>query len=170
MTHAESLMRHLAGDDVNIGKAPAQIEAWLESLALPLDQKRMLQWSWPKEPVTIGKIEFTDPVGIFHFEHRDKMIAESLLPIGRGLNGDPFVLDFSIESGPVGFLCLPELDSGKSFRDVFQPTCRTLASYLHRAMLGTYLPFDYYEARDMVDLLTDESEHDSFPPFRKIRE
>ena len=169
MSHAESLMRHLAGDGVNIGNAPAKIESWLESLALPLQLKRMLQWSWPSAPVTIGKIEFTDPVGIFHFEHREKMIAESLIPIGRGLNGDPFLLDFSRESGPVGFLCLPELYGEKCFRDVFQPTYRTLASYLHRAMLGHYLPFDYYEARDMIDFLTEESEHDSFPPFHKIR-
>ena len=36
-------------------------------------------------------------------------------------------------------------------------------------MLGHFLPFDYYEAKDMIDFLREENEHDSVPPFRKIR-
>jgi hypothetical protein len=169
MTHAESLMRHLAGDAVDIGHAPPKIEEWLESLALPIDLKRMLQWSWPQTPIAIGNIEFTDPVGMFHFDRRDELIEDSLFPIGHGLNGDPFLIDFSLQSNPVGFLCLQELYGDNRIRDVFQPAFRSLASYLHRVMLGHYLPFDYYDAKDMVDFLREESEHEVFPPFPKIR-
>lgn len=106
MSHAISLMRHLVGDDADIGRAPPKIEAWIDSLAMPIDLKRMLQWTWPSTPILIGNVEFTDPVGMFHFDHRDKMIEESLFPIGQGINGDPFLIDFSTPAGPVGFLCL----------------------------------------------------------------
>ena len=169
MTHAISLMRHLAGDDTDTGRAPPKIDAWIDSLAMPIDIKRMLQWTWPRTPILIGNIEFTDPVGMFHFDHRDKMIEESLFPIGQGINGDPFLIDFSTPDGPVGFLCLQEFYGDKYIRDVFQPTFRTLASYFHRVMLRHYLPFDYYEAKDMIEFLREESEHDSFPPFHRIR-
>ena len=169
MSHAEALMQYLAGDDVDIGHAPPEIDAWLESISMPIDLKRLLQWSWPQTPITIGNIEFTDSVGIFHFDRRDDLIRDSLFPIGHGLNGDLFLIDFSLQSNPVGFLGLQELYDDKSFRDVFQPSYRTLASYFHRVMLGHFLPFDYYEAKDMIDFLREENEHESVPPFRKLR-
>lgn len=132
MEYAQSLMRHLAGDDVNIGKAPLEIEAWLESLAMPTDLKRMLQWSWPSVPVTVGNVEFTDPIGMFHFDHRDELIRSHLFPLGHGLNGDPFLIDLSGQSQTVGFISLDEFPDATTIRDVFQPAFRTLASYLHR--------------------------------------
>ena len=164
---ASNLMYHLAGDEPGIEHAPKEIDAWLESLPLPMDLKRMLQWYWPKHGVQLGPIHFHSPMGIRHAPWTDAMLPHKLLALGDCPNGDAFVVDFSSDACNVGFVTREEYDGESDPRPYYQPTFRCLETYLYRVAEERYLPADYYDARSLIDFLQAERDHDSVPPFRK---
>jgi hypothetical protein len=148
LENAAVLLKHIAPSLV--GVANEELHLRILKLDLPSDLTRLICITWPKEPIDIGTITLTDPVGILHHCWLKDGLADKLLPIGAGLNGDPVLLDYSIENFPIGFLCVPELYGSKTIRDCFIPCYRTLASYLEAVSRESHTPFDYYEACDMI--------------------
>ena len=132
-----------------------------------MELKRTLQWYWPLEPVQIGPVCFTDAIGIQNHPWIEALIADKILPLGDCPNGDLFVVDFDSESCPVGYVTHEEFDGESNPRRYFQPVFRTLESYLNRIAEQMFVPTDFYDARDFVGFLLDETNHDRTPPFLK---
>ena len=159
---ASNLLHHLVDDTVEIGHAWDGDKAWLEGLPLPVPLKRTLQWYWPIESVQIGPIVFEPVSGIRTYPWTPTLVQHQLIAIGFGPNGDAFVCDFASDECNVGFITHETYDGESDPRRCYQPSFRTLESYLHRVDIGRYVPCDYYDARDYAEFLFAESQHTPF--------
>ncbi|TWU51551.1 hypothetical protein Poly59_31440 [Rubripirellula reticaptiva] len=164
---ASNLLHHLADDSAEIGHASVDDKAWLEELPLPLELKRTLQWHWPTESTQIGPIVFEPVSGIRSYPWTPALLRHQQIPIGFGPNGDAFVCDFATDECNVGFVTHEEYDGASNSRPFYQPTFRTLESYLHLVDMERYVPCDYYDARDFAEFLEAESNHSPFFRHKK---
>lgn len=165
---ARLLMHHLDRGQLRVGNAPQAVQDWLESLGLPLDLLRFLQWSWPQEECSFGAIDIHGSESLPLLDRADVFLASKLLRIGSGPNGDFFAIDFSVDSCPVGFVTHEEWDGESDPRPHFEPVTRSIESFLNRVAEDRFVPCDYYAAREFNEFLRDESEHRPYPPYDRI--
>jgi hypothetical protein len=95
----------------------------------------------------------------------ENLLAGKFIRLGDAPNGDIFVVDFSTESFPVGFITHEEYGGSSDPRKYFCPVARSMESFLYRAEEGRYVPADYYAAQSFNQFLRDEAEHHAFPPY-----
>ncbi|MGB7323298.1 MAG: hypothetical protein WBD31_00395 [Rubripirellula sp.] len=161
------LMHHLDGDtSMAVGASTPETIEWLETQDFPWALGMMLRHSWPQDDCSVGPVEFCSADAIRDMPYADELLGQKLLPIGTAPNGDMFVLDYSFDSCPVGFVT-HEGFSGDDPRGHFNAVCRSLESFLYRVDLGLFIPCDYYSTGHFNDFLKAEAEHQCFPPFDK---
>lgn len=165
---ARLLMHHLDRGQLRVGRAPQDVQDWLETLGLPLELLRFLQWSWPQEEFGFGAIDIHCSASLPLLEWADVFLAGKLLRIGSGPNGDFFAIDFSVDSCPVGYVTHGEWDYESNPRPWFEPAARSIESFLHRVAEDRYVPCDYHATRQFNQFLRDEGEHRPYPPYDRI--
>lgn len=167
---ASELMHHLdrARGRFKVGKAPQTTQEWLETLGLPMTLLRFMQWSWPQAECQLAGVELFRSKDIQKQDDIAEFLARKLLPVGKAGSGDRFVIDFSIDSCPVGFVTLSEYGGVGDPREFFRPAARSVESFLYRVSEHRYFPNDYYSTGDFNDFLRDEATHEQFPPYRPI--
>lgn len=154
--------------DLASGHAPKPVQKWLETLGLPLDLLRFMQWNWPQKDALISAISIRSSKSLMESEESAHLIAHKLLPIGWGPNGDNFAIDFSNESCPVGFINHEECGEDDDPRPHFEPAARSIESFLFQVADGRFFPSNYDETTAMNEFLASEAAHESFPPYRRI--
>lgn len=152
------------------GHAPKAVQKWLETLGLPRDLLRFMQWNWPQKDCRIWTVRIYSSKSLMKSEKSAHLISHKLLPIGRGPNGDTFAIDFSNEDCPVGFLNHEECCGDDDPRPHFEPAARSIESFLFRVADGRFFPSDYHETTAINEFLASEAAHESFPPYRRIRD
>ena len=164
---ASSLLHHLDQGVWDIGHAPDDVQQIFESWSLPVGLCRLLQWSWPQEDWGIGPIDMLSALRIGTQTGMEELLAAKFLLIGDAPNGDMFVIDFSVDACPVGFITHEEYDKRSNPRQFFCPAARSIASLLYRATEDRYIPCDYYEASAFNQFLRDEAVHHTYPPYER---
>jgi hypothetical protein len=162
------LFHHLDDGSLKVGPAPNSIKKWLEGLGLPMDLLRFVQNTWPQKDFQVGPVDLACSKNLPKQSHIEVLLAQRLLPIGSGMNGDAFVIDFSVESYPVGFITHEEYHGTGDPRKFFRSAARSLESFLYRVSEKRFFPYDYYAAGDFNDFLREEASHRQFPPYAKI--
>ena len=134
--------------------APAE-DAKLEALNLPLDLKRLLQWSWPQTPdAMVGPYRLRSSGQILAPEDLRRLIPECLLAVGDALNGDLLVVQFSDERCPTGLLSHDRWfdEPAPPAAECFATVTESLEEYFFRVAEQMYLPTDYYAACEWREL------------------
>lgn len=164
---ASWLINHIDDDSFGIAHAPKKIIAWFETLGLPMELLRFLQWQWPQKDCQIGPVSILKSSDIPKLDSIDVYLRHKLLPVGSGPNGDTFAIDFSVESCPVGFVTHEEYYGEGDPREFFRPAARSVESFLYRIAEGRYFPCDYYATGYFNDFLRAEAAHEPFPPYAR---
>lgn len=176
---ASLLMRHMDDGRLACDHAPDEVIEWFDTLGLPIDLLRFMQWNWPQKFCEIGPLSILPSVDIPKQAAIDVFLAQKLLPVGCADDGCLFVIDFSVESCPVGFVssmlyyadgAFREYgdDSPQELREYFQPAARSVESFLFHVSEGRFFPCDYGAAAEFNDFLKEEAAHHAFPPFAPI--
>jgi hypothetical protein len=63
-----------------------------------------MPWNWPPKFCQIGPLSLLPPEDIPKQAAIDVFLEQKLLPVGRAKDGGLVVIDFSVESCPVGFV------------------------------------------------------------------
>ena len=159
MDVCRQLIWHLDADgDLEIGHAPDDVQAWLETLGLGMRLLRLMQWHWPQQSGRIEHLWLHSSRDILENDHTQRLLQHKLLNIGSAPNGDLLVIDFSSDAAQPGFVSHEELwpDGEANPRAIFQPIARNLASLLWRVSEGKYVPIDYYAAKAFNNFLVNE--------------
>lgn len=162
---ASGFIGHLDSGDLKTGDAPETIKVWLQGLGLPQNLCRFMWWHWPQKDCRIGAVEILCSQALPEQESIDVYLQHKLLPVGSGPSGDTFVIDYSTDSCPVGFVTHEEYFGEGDPREFFRPAARSVESFLYRIAEGRYFPCDYYETGYFNDFLQAEAWHEAFPPY-----
>jgi hypothetical protein len=162
---ASWLIHHIDDGSFGIAHAPKKTIAWFETLGLPMELLRFMQWRWPQKDCQIGPVSILKSSDIPKQDCIDVYLRHKLLPVGSGPNGDTFAIDFSVESCPVGFVTHEEYYGEGDPREFFRPAARSVESFLYRIAEGRYFPCDYYATGYFNDFLRVEASHEPFPPY-----
>lgn len=154
-------IHHLDKDnDMNIGQAPDEVQAWLENIGLPMDILRFLQWKWPQRDTRIAHISLMSSANLIKDDFCENLIRQGYLQLGSAQNGDIFVIDFSSEQCRPGFITHEEYwEHEDNLKHIFQPIARSIESLLYRIAEGRYVPTDYYAAEEFNKFLVEENKH-----------
>ncbi len=165
----EQLLGHLDSGELSIGHAPEEVKAWFENKNLPICLLRLIQWHWPQKFCQIGGVNIYPASSIIEDEYVDKFISHQLLPIGYARDGGPFVIDYSLDPHPIGFLEIADYSIINPREAVLHYAARSLESFLYRISEGKYTPFDGGSANCWNIFLCEEAKYEPFPPYRKIQ-
>ncbi|MEZ0277235.1 MAG: hypothetical protein ACAH88_20150 [Roseimicrobium sp.] len=164
---AAQFLHHLDFGELSVGHAPDDVKAWLEDLDIPMDLRRLMQWTWPQKFCLIAGIAIYTSRDIQKFENIDIFLANKLFPLGHSKCGDEFALDFSVESFPVGFVRVGDYSEDNP-RELLNYVARSLETFLYRVTEGKFVPYDADSAYLYNIFLKDEATHECFPPYRPI--
>jgi hypothetical protein len=153
--------------ELNVGNCDAVLEAQIEKSPLPMDLKRVFQWSWANNYGTVGNYRIHSVKDAFANERFDLLIKANMIGIGSARNGDMLVVRFSNENCEVGFLNHIELavaiDEDKAPHDFYVKVCGTLDELLFRLIEDRYLPIDYWAALELSELHSELQKEDQRP-------
>lgn len=152
------LLLHILGDVKRAGYAPKDTIEWLETLELPLQLLRFLQWHWVLNKEQIGGVTVWSVARAQAEEATPHFLRHKMLFLGFGPNGDPFVVDFSTTACRPGFV---SHETWSPFRTTaehppFEPVGRVLDSWLFRIAEGLFVPMDYDAAKNFNEFLKAE--------------
>lgn len=113
------------------------------SASVTLALLRFMPWNWPPKFCQIGPLSLLPSVDIPKQAAIDAFLEPNLLPVGRAKDGGLVVIDFSVESCPVGFVRSLVYDadgalreygdvSPQELREYFQPAALSVESFLSR--------------------------------------
>ena len=162
---ATSLLYHIDDDALSLGHAPEATRDWLKILGLPVDLLQFMMFNWAQADGHIGAVDILCSKAIPEQEDVDVYVTHKLLPVGSGPNGDRFVIDYSTDSCPVGFVTSSEYGGEGDPREFFRTAARSVESFLHRIAEGRFYPCEYYETGAFNEFLRAEAGHDAFPPY-----
>jgi hypothetical protein len=162
------LMQRLdARGGLSVDHCDAALAARIEELPLPLDLKRIFQWSWANKSYRVGKYRISSVKDAFSSEWFDLLIKANMIEIGSALNGDMLVVQFSNKNCEVGLLNHIELavaiDEGKLPQDFYVKVCGTLDELLYRLVEDRHVPIDYWAARELSELQSEMQKEDQSP-------
>jgi hypothetical protein len=137
-----------------VGHPSKDVERQRESLPVPLDVKRLLQWQWPRSYVEVGPYGLNPAEDILRNEDLSRLLPAHMIPIGNARNGDLLVVRFATEGqAEVGLVSHDELWEGECEPEqAYVAVSATVEEYLYRAAEGRYLPIDSCAATDLVSL------------------
>jgi len=163
MDLCRDLIYHLDDGDLEPGKAPDDVKAWLETLGLEMGLLRFLQWSWPQQAGDVGAIRLMSAREVRDSRDGKRLLPFKLLHVGSGPNGDLLVLDISTAAAQPGFVAHDQFWGNTEInpRHCYAPAARTLASLFWRLAEGRYVPCDFYAAAALNKFLNEESGPDS---------
>ncbi len=153
------LMQHLGGQlKFVVNHAPLDVERELESLAVPMDVKRLLQWHWPRTSVAVGPYTLIPAEQILTSHDLDGLLAGSMVPVGYAVNGDILVLRFVDGRDEIGLVSHDKLwEEEASAAEAYVGVCRSVDDYLYRVSEGRYLPRDAFAAEEWQALLRESA-------------
>ena len=146
----KDLLNHLDVDGaLKIGYANAQTTQAIEKLSIPLNLKRLLQWSWLTCGSEIGPYYFDSVNEITTNPDYETLIQYRMIPVGHAINGDIVVLRFDDKDCSIGLISHDEFweergDPNKSYAEL----AATIDEYLFRVTEKLYLPIDFYAAEE----------------------
>jgi len=126
-------------------------EYWLKSVGIPESVVSFFNKYAFTSFAEFGRVSFSSPNEIKNentVEENQSLIANGLLIIGSGANGDPVVLD--TQDGKVGFISHDILweEEGCDPREIFAKMDETIGSFYRQAVNNPEFPVDYYQALD----------------------
>jgi hypothetical protein len=81
-------LHHLDVDgELGVGEDTSKTEEAVEALPLPVDLKRIIQWSWPQKYGQFGPLEIFDVESILDEDCLEAFLQHSWLPVGKAGNG-----------------------------------------------------------------------------------
>jgi len=111
---AKDLLHHLDSDgSFGIGNADAKTTAVLEDLQIPLDLKRLLQWSWTTRGGQVGPYTLYSIYEIPANDDFEQLLKYQMIPVGFAANGDLLVIRFADEKFAVGLVSHDEFWEGE---------------------------------------------------------
>lgn len=150
----KDLLHHLDRDNgLKVGHADEKTTGHLEGLPIPLDLKRLLQWSWTTSGGQVGPY-FLDSVNSIpdNYDY-ERLMLHHLIPVGHAANGDILVIRFEDEHCRIGLVSHDELWEEVGTPDAaFVEVAPTLDEYFWRVCEGRYLPIDFYAASELAEL------------------
>ncbi|MEZ6036808.1 MAG: hypothetical protein R3F29_04975 [Planctomycetota bacterium] len=153
-----NLMMHLGADELNPGHAPAEVQAWLESLGLEITFRRFMQWQWPQECGDLGAVHLYSSQRMMDEEDADLLAGHRLLCVGSAFNGDPLVLDYSTDLVAPCFVSHEEWwpDKSQDPRRCMARIAPSLTAFWWRQAEGLFVPIDSSSAGELNTLLANE--------------
>jgi hypothetical protein len=151
---AKDLLHHLDSDgSLGIGNADTKTTAILEDLQIPLDLKRLLQWSWTTRGGQVGPYVLYSVNEIPSNDDYEQLLKYRMIPVGYAANGDILVIHFVDEKYAVGLVSHDEFWEGESDPlQAYAEVTPSIDEYLWRAAESRYLPIDFYSAIELVEL------------------
>lgn len=149
-------MNHFDEGELECGHAPEAVKAWLESLDLPMEFLRFMQWNWPQREGQLAHLRILSSQDIRDDEHSERLASAGFLLMGSAPNGDWLVVDFRRRACVPGFITHEEWDQETDPRNLFEPIARSLESLLYRIAEQRYIPTDYYAAKPFNEFLREE--------------
>jgi hypothetical protein len=151
------LIQHLDDGTLECGHAPQDVKDWFETIDLPMELLRFMQWRWPQQDCQIAHLSILSSRNIKDDDFSVSLAKARFLLIGSAPNGDWLVIDFSRPGCPPGFVTHEEWDQESDPKPLFEPIARSLESFLYRIAEGRYIPTDYYAAKPFNDFLREEN-------------
>ncbi|MBX3296539.1 MAG: hypothetical protein KF762_12605 [Acidobacteria bacterium] len=151
----DDLFRYLeTRGDVVMGSASSADVAALESLTLPLELKRVLQWNWPVQLGRVGPYSLYGVTDLLSDEDLTLLMDVGMLPIGYAINGDPLVIKFSDSQYEVGLISHDEYweDRSAGPENCYVTVTSSLDELLWRAAESKFLPVDFYAASELAEM------------------
>ncbi len=150
------LTHHLDEKGVfSVGNCDSDLSARIEKLSLPIDLKRVFQWTWANKGGRLGEWKYylDSTETIFSCEWFDRLLAAKMLEIGSAANGDSLVIKFSDESCEVGLLNCIELvgEEAADPNGFYVTVSESLDDLLLRMVEDKFLPIDYWSARQFSE-------------------
>jgi hypothetical protein len=149
-----NLFHHLDRDgSLQVGYCAEEASRTIEGMPLPLDVKRLLQRSWTKSGGKVGAYDLYSVKEILANDDLPRLLVMGMLQIGIAANGDLLVLRFTEEECAVGLVSHDEFWAGESDEeDVYAEVTGSIDEFLWRASEGRFLPTDYYDAIELVEM------------------
>lgn len=143
---------------LNPGPAPRNVKQWIESLGMPMNVMRFLQWHWVRVDSWVSPLNLSASKNLIEEETTPfPLVPYKFLKLGSALNGDPFVIDFLEDSCVPGFVSHDLYWEGRAKpRSAFEPIARSFESLLYRLTEGLFVPHDYFQAKDFNQFLERE--------------
>jgi hypothetical protein len=151
------LIQHLDDGTLECGHAPQDVKDWLESLNLPMELLRFMQWRWPQQDCQIAHLSILSSRSIKDDDFAEPLAKAGFLLIGSAPNGDWLVIAFAKLGCIPGFITHEEWDQESSPASFFEPIAKSMESLLYRIAEGRYIPTDYYAAKPFNDFLREEN-------------
>ena len=122
-----------------------------------MDVKRLLQWRWPRQPVSFGPYQLHTAEEILENENLQRLMDRKMIPVGNAINGDIAVIHFPKDDrAEFGLVCHDSLwEETESVDDSYIVVTTTIEEFLYRVAEGRYLPIDSYAARELASLKED---------------
>ena len=150
------LINHLDDGELACGHAPQDVKDWFESLKLPMELLRFMQWNWPQEDGQLAHLSILSSRNLKDDDFSARLAEAGFLLIGAAPNGDWLVVDFGKGVCSPGFITHEEWDQESDPRKFFEPIARSLESLLYRIAEKKYIPTDYYAAKPFNEFLREE--------------
>ena len=144
----------------------AETATRIESLPLPMNLKRVFQWTWINDrQCDFGVYRLDKTSDIFSTEWFERLIRSNMLEIGSACNGDNLILKFSSVDCEVGLLNGSRFAGEEEDTDpeaFYVKVCGSLDELLLRLAEKQFLPYDYVSAQALADLKS-EIEKEKWP-------
>ena len=141
-------------EDLRVGNCDKRLSDEIESWDIPMDLKRLLQWSWFND-LFVGGHDLNSVAQIVDDRDRQRFMSDRLLGIGSCANGDMIAVDFREDECPVRFVSHDILwESETRPRECSVLIFKSLAEFLLRIVEDKFIPIDYdsgCEFRHVVD-------------------
>ncbi|MDB6026440.1 MAG: hypothetical protein JWM68_2663, partial [Verrucomicrobiales bacterium] len=148
---------HILGDVEKAGYAPKSTIEWLETLELPLQLLRFMQWRWVLDIEQIGGVTVWPVARTQADDLTPHFLRHKMLLLGCAPNGDPFVVDFSTVDCRPGFVSHETWSPLKGTASPpFEPIGRVFDSWLYRIAEKLFVPMDYYVAKSFNSFIRAE--------------
>lgn len=148
-------MYHLGGEGiVKVGHCDEILGQRVEKLPIPMELKRVFQWTWFGETVFLGKYAIHDLREILFNEWFDRFLSSRMIAIGSSKGGDHIVVSFATERCEVGFVNCVELAGDEDIAPgmIYARISPGLDEFLFRLVEKRFLPTDYLVATQLLEM------------------
>lgn len=142
-------------DSLAVGSCSQKYIKLIHSQPFPEWLKLLLSHHWPTKSGTVWpSYVFFDHKQIFSHYLFDRAVAQGMVPIADGPNGDTMVIKFDDDAAEIGFLCHEEVHDSEKLADAYSQVTPTVEEFFLRVHDRLFLPADSYSAYGFGDLLT----------------
>lgn len=150
------LVNFALDDSLAVGTCSKKYIKLIDAQPFPEWLKRLLSHHWPTKSGHVWPCyDFFDHKQIFSHYLFERSVAQEMLPVAHGPNGDTMVIKFNDDAAEVGFLCHEEVDEAEKLADAYSQVTPTIEEFFLRVHDRLFLPADSYSAYGFGDLLSE---------------